>query len=151
MLLWKGLWVMFERAVSVSEVSGCPPHHNAKPQGVSVHLHFQLPTHNPASYSIGIWKNTVIMGTLCQGCSFVMFHIIHSCAVYWNPQKSGPGRRAGYTGTLQTDLKYSTGESRARALIQPFCGVMWGVTETHTPFSPHILHLDFPFSDFHLR
>lgn len=70
---------MFERAVSVSEVSGCPPHHNAKPQGVSVQLHFQLPTHNPASYSIGIWKNTVIMGTLCQGCSFVMFHIIHSC------------------------------------------------------------------------
>lgn len=78
---------MFERAVSVSEVSGCPPHHNAKPQGVSVQLHFQLSTHNPASYSIGIWKNTVIMGTLCQGCSFVMFHIIHSCLCLLKPSE----------------------------------------------------------------
>lgn len=81
---------MFERIVSVSEVSCCPPHHNVKPQGVSVHLHSQLPTHNPASCPIGIWKNTVIMGTLCWGFSFVIFHIIHSClCCLLKPSKKG--------------------------------------------------------------
>ena len=78
----------YVRIVSAGEDLACPPDHDVKPQGVSVHLHFQLP--NQLTLSENTWlskpwfishrirKNTAVVGPICHCVSFITFQIIHS-------------------------------------------------------------------------